>query len=528
MKQSLQIMMIMLLSLIAWDAHSMCSTTCNISAHTTLVPRKMSQNSVLELALDNYYEYHRPVCGDCPSWFSIEVTAPYYFKSTRAKRLAGYFLPNCQQCITIGENNTSTISSPWLSLFNGIATPYQSTLCMKPHRSVIGGAVRLFFDLSSFVENCGCWDQNWWLSIFIPFEQVRHNLDLTETPSANPGTFNGITNAIQAFNNPAWLYGKWSPTTLKKFGVDDICIKLGCDMFNNGCDHAGLYGLLFVPTGRGTKAKYLFEPLVGGNHVGAGVGVNADYAMYACDNYSLDFMLDARYAYFFKHKEVRSIDLFNGDLSRYLLVVLPNTMAMPMNTVMPLPGINYFTQKVEITPRSMFEIWAAVSFNRCNFHFEFGYDFWYCSKEKIQLPDVDLGVGIFDIAQRPATTGVCNITASCARICQAIPGTGAPVSDTTFTTVKNSKAINKEGTQLDGTSCCPVYCSQSNQCSYLNLDSAANPKALTSTVYAAASYDCCLCCEYPVLIGVGGQYEFAHRRSALSQYGVWLKTAISF
>jgi hypothetical protein len=150
------------------------------------------------------------------------------------------------------------------------------------------------------------------------------------------------------------------------------------------------------------------------------------------------------------------------------------------------------------------------------------------SKEKIQLPDLSLGVGIFDIAQRSAVTGICPITAHCARICQAVPGTGAPVSDTTFTPVQNSKAINKQGTQRDGSSCCPVYCAQTNQCSYLNLDSAANPKALTSTIYAAASYDCCMCCEYPVMIGFGGQYEIAHRNSALSQYGVWLKTAISF
>ena len=61
----------------------------------------------------------------------------------------------------------------------------------------------------------------------------------------------------------------------------------------------------------------------------------------------------------------------------------------------------------------------------------------------------------------------------------------------------------------------------------LNLNSAAQPQALSSTVYAAISYDCCAC-NYPVMIGVGGQYEFAHRISALSQYGVWLKTAISF
>ena len=86
MKQKIRIIVVMLLSIMAYDMQAMCSVGCNISAHTTLVPRKMSQNLVLELALDNYYEYHRPECGDCPSWFSLEVTAPYYFRSTRAKK----------------------------------------------------------------------------------------------------------------------------------------------------------------------------------------------------------------------------------------------------------------------------------------------------------------------------------------------------------------------------------------------------------------------------------------------------------
>ena len=69
-----------------------------------------------------------------------------------------------------------------------------------------------------------------------------------------------------------------------------------------------------MPTGHGTKQIY--EPLVGGNHIGAGVGPNADYLIYECGNNSLDFSdFDARYAYFFKHEKcVRSI---------YLTVIYP-------------------------------------------------------------------------------------------------------------------------------------------------------------------------------------------------------------
>jgi hypothetical protein len=459
---------------------AMCSTECNISSHTTFVPRTMAQNLVLELALDNYYTYHiMPEAGEC-SWLSLQVTAPYFFKSNKKHKLSEYFLPKCQRCIAVGQNNVSDVSTPWLEIISPASAPFSSTICLHPTRTVIGGAVRLFFDFRSFFSDSDCW-QNWWASIFIPIQQVRHDLHIQETPnlgSGSPTVPPSFPNVIAALNNPAWIYGKFSPKKLKRTGIDDICIKLGIDFIRNDCRHLGVYGLVFVPTGRGPDARYLFEPLVGTKYPGVGVGFNFDSEIYACNDRSIDFMVEGRYAHLFKHKELRSIDLFNGDWSRYLLVVTPT------NTANPLPGINFFTQEVSVHPRSFYEVWAAFSFNCCNWHLEFGYDFWMRSKEKIKLADKDLGVGIYDIAFNPSIA--CPVSAHCARICQGVPTLpDAPVSDTTFTTVKNSKAINKEGTQRDGTSCCPVYCAQANQCSYLNLDSAANPRALSSTIYGA-------------------------------------------
>ena len=531
MKQKIYLLLCMLCPFIMQNADGMCSERCNISTHTTLIPRQLSQNSVLELGLFNYFDHHRDLeCNACESWVNVEVVAPYYFKSTRSSKLAQYFIPRCQDCVSVGQNNTSDISSPWLNVSGTGSFPYQSTICIAPTRSVVGGALRLYFDLSGFLDNCGCFGSHWWASIFIPVQQVRHNLHVSETLAFGSGVgllASGFAFASQALNNPAWTFGKWSPNTLTKVGVDDIAVKLGYDFADGDCGDASLYALLFIPTGRGTKAKYMFEPLVGGNHVGLGLGFNGDYRAYECDQTSVDLMCDVRYAYFFKHTERRSIDLFNGDLSRYLLVVQQATLAAPDAQVTPLPGINAFTQDVKITPRGMFEVWAAIGFNSCNWHLELGYDFWLRSKEKISLPDKTLDVGIFDIAAalNPAA-GICAITAHCARICQALPGADAPVSDATFTFVQNSNAINEQGTTQDGNSCCPVFCAAPNQCSFLNLDSAASPRALSSTIYGAISRECCWC-DHAIMVGVGAQYEFANR-SALSQYGLWLKTAISF
>lgn len=505
-------------------SEGMCSTACNICSHTTFVPRTMAQNSVLELALHNYFTYHMPCCSECPPWVSVQVTAPYYFRSTKSHDLAEFFSPNCNECITVAQNNTSDISSLWLGIISPVNAPFSSKICLRPQRTVIGGAIRLFFDFSSWFPCDDCWANNWWASIFIPIQQVRHDLNMVETSTIGSGTPTvppSFANVIAAFSNPDWKYGKLSPKKLKKSGVDDICIKFGVDVIKDSCKHVGVYALGFIPTGKGTKAEFLFEPLVGSKHAGVGIGFNFDGQAYAGDSQSINFMVDARYAHLFKHKEIRSVDLFNGDWSRYLLVVSET------NPTQPLPGINFFTQEVTVNPRSVLEVWAALSFNRCNWHLEIGGDFWMRSKEKIKLADKDFGVGILDIAFNPNSQ--CPTTAHCARICQSVPNQpDAPISDSPlFITVKNSDSANRQGTSFDGNTCNGPECSQQNQCSFLNLDSAAHPRALSSTIYAAISWDGCLC-STPAMIGIGGQYEFAHRTSALSQYGVWLKTAISF
>ena len=58
-------------------------------------------------------------------------------------------------------------------------------------------------------------------------------------------------------------------------------------------------------------------------------------------------------------------------------------------------------------------------------------------KKKFRCLMKILGVGIYDIAYDPYTT--CQISASCAKICQSVPTLpGAPASDTTFVIVQNS------------------------------------------------------------------------------------------
>ena len=305
----------------------------------------------------------------------------------------------------------------------------------------------------------------------------------------------GFPDAIAAFNNPAGCFGKLVNRTLKKTGIDDIALKVGCDFVRSCEKNGGLYGVLYIPTASRSKAKHLFEPIIGnGKHVGLGVGATGDYCLSACETSSWTFLADLSYAYFFSGRERRSIDLINGEWSRYLLV--SRVADIEAGIVNPLPGINFFTRSVNITPRGMVDLFIAFHYDHCSWNFEAGYDFWWRQKERLCIRPCEQNIAIFDI------DGVCppgRTSASTASITAALPGPGGPISDPVVTPFKNSD---------------------------FNGRSAAHPAAYSSTIYGAFSYNFDIC--HPGMIGVGISYEFAHKNSALTQLGVWLKGAVCF
>jgi hypothetical protein len=61
----------------------------------------------------------------------------------------------------------------------------------------------------------------------------------------------------------------------------------------------------------------------------------------------------------------------------------------------------------------------------------------------------------------------------------------------------------------------------------LDLRSAAHPCSQQQTIYGALGYhydDYC----YPTVLGIGGSYQFCEYNTALNQWMLWGKVAVSF
>jgi hypothetical protein len=465
-----------------------------VHSHTFFMPRQVTFDQTFELAIANYDIYHPLDCDkECP-WGIHFYATPFYQKSRKDEcGLTRFFLPNGKCAIDLEQNGTGDVNPLFLQLSSPAATPFSSIFSIEPQRKSAGAVFNIRWDLGRYFD---CWD-GLWFSLNTAVLHVKHNLNVCEKP-ATQVTCPPFANACAAFNNPEWTAGRIPCCSKKHTGLDDIQVKLGYDWFACDCqglDHLTFYLVGGIPTGKRPKSCFLFEPIVGSKHGSFGFGVNADNKIWAgCDS-DITWMVDLKYRYVFKATERRSFDLCaNGDWSRFLLLANVN------DPITPIPAINVLTTKVKVTPRSTIDFWTALHYHYCNWGLEAGYNLWWRQAEKVRLdctPDL-AGLGIFDLAGARILQPT---SASTANISQSIGGVNPVVSDATFVQLRTSD---------------------------LNLKSAAHPKALSHKVYGAIDYRNCWC-NYPLLIGFAGSYEFARpRRNAFEQWAVFGKLGITF
>lgn len=493
-------------------------------AHTTFIPRSVTYDLTLELAMNNYWWYHdlREEESDRCFPFSF-IISPFYMKSRNGCDLAPYFLPNDKTEISVQENGLGDVNSLWLQLLGPVTNSFDQKISISPERKAFGGYFNLNFDLSRWFD-CA------WFRIAFAAMRVSHNLNVRESqPLYSTSSGSGQRTALDVLNgsinnlsplqviDPAsrtidLLAGKWSRCALQRSGVDDIQLKLGRDWLWD-CRRLSVYILGGIPTGQRPTAQYLFEPVVGSRHGAVGFGLDGEHIIWDDGNFNFVFMADFRYRYLFEGTECRSFDICpNGEFSRYLLLI---DQATPSAL---LPGINTFTGSAKVTPRSTVDLWLAFHGQYCDWNLELGYNFWWRQREKVcfcqGLPN---NIGVVAITAGGTSNGT---TASTATIAQGPQGvlfnplaTDSALTGGTVTFVPLSSA------------------------SSIDIDSATNPATVTNKLYAAISRNHTLC-NREVLCGFAGSYEFASNSRAsgdlvdhphaLEQIAFWFNLGINF
>ena len=355
---------------------------------------------------------------------------------------------------------------------------YTSTVTFDPKMYMVGALVHFYKQ---------------WEHVFIDIKTALLNchtqLEITEVGGDTGGVYLSdgelIENAYDAFTQSDWNYGKIGRERTKT-GLDNIQVIFGAaaDMSSFSSDSTKTYfagfALLEIPTGKGSKAKYLFEPQVGTNHVALGAGV--DFMVAADNGFSL--VVGGNYRYIFEAEERRSFDLVNnGQWSRYL--GLQQISEIGSGPVAPLPGINLFTKDVNVDGRNQVTAYARLQkrFKECLF--ELSYNYFYTQQET--LTDVDViksGFGIYQVS------------------------TGGGVSTASTAT------IDQRYSTLDAT---PVTTVTAD----LDLNSAAAKHWVSNTIAARLQH-----VGEKTTYGIGGSADVAASLQAISTWSVWLNLEV--
>ena len=489
-------------------------------ASTIFVPRQLSYNPIFENALvcsskvynqDRFSHIHK-------FDHAIISLKPIYTQNVGSK-FGQYFSIDNKSVLDVQENGTGDIGSEWFNVqAPGSTNFYSSELSFNPRRRTLG--IMLYASVN-FAEHFS-------VSANTALINTRNNMNIYESGVAMLGQEPGFRNMKQAFAHQDLQYGAIRGTQSKS-GFDDIQIKLiyhsfatqhahydsdSIDMYDvsksintfykDKHKHSGdrdkvgrlyyeAYLLAGIPTGDGSQAQYLFEPLVGSNHAQIGLGGNMHY------NYGKwKFQAEAKWRYAFAADEMRSFDLTqNGQWSRYLQVV------NSLNKYVYYPAINNFTCSAKVTPQNSFDFYMAAYWDTdYGWHCELGYDFWIRQAEKISVSPVlpIPSIGIADlpgiIKQVPPPQ-----SASTATISQQIaPGENSIASDLAFVSIQPTD---------------------------FNLNSAGAPKSISNSIYGTIGHTKELM-NHLVRTSFSLAYECGHGVNVPNNISVFINMDVSF
>jgi len=284
-----------------------------------------------------------------------------------------------------------------------------------------------------------------------------------------------------------------------KTSIPEIPFKLGWNFWSTEKHHAGINLGVVFPTGPKGKSEFLFEPLGGGNgqHWGLGAGIDTKFTPWKHAEQSLNILLVMDYRYLFKNSETRTLGLKDIPWSQYMLYARVGTAGVE-------PLAELLTDKCNVTPGSQVDFLAGLAYNCGGFTFDLGYELYAREREKVSKK--------FTIDETAAT------------------GYALAANDYDAHSVfAFTNGILKANADISATRSHEGAAAATTQILNSDIDTsvAQTPSQVTNKIYGGIGYSFNKW-ETPLMLGLGGEYEFASKQKALENWGVNAKIGISF
>lgn len=510
------------------DDDDCCSCHCLVSAHTFMNVRPQFQGASPEKI--SLWRYERMYAREDGKHGAFQIV-PFGGRSTEASRMATYFMPFCKSTLVVAESSADDVARDIDATAFGIFSVdgnFQSNISFRPRQSVAGVGLSWRQRLSRNEEPKG-----FWFEASMPIEHVRNSVNLCETVINSGGgvidadeVSNAQPNMTTAFQQASFLFGRVpcdcdGDGGMSKTGIADLDLRIGYGWKNEGICHLESYIGVLVPTGNKVKGCNIFEPILGHNHhVGFEFGNAMGFRIWSNEEKEREIWMETSIhsIYLNSNWERRSFDVKYKPWSRYLPVYTSFAQAQAAANNTPTgtgnvnytPGINVFTQDLKIQGRFQRTLNSALRYQSAHFVAEGGFNFFAQDAECAQLCNWCGTVAFLDCrAQQPNNPASTAIN----------PYLGVP---TRYRTITNCNFGCNTSTFSEDTYNAAVI-TQSD----LDFASAAAPAQMLYTFYGTLGYRWDNI-EYPVLLTLGGSYEFASDNSGLDRWLIWGKIGMSY
>jgi len=464
----------------------------------------------------------------------------FFGNTTNPSDIAKYFLPNCKDFITVGEDASESAVSRTrdINAFNlGVLTDdilnpatydevrndgytnltFESKVTFCPQQKMCG----LGLAYQQRLPN------KFWFDIAAPIIRVKNILGvkeyvLNEGGDGNPDVPTGyFANALCALGdcNTARKYGRIVSRSMKKTRVSQIELRVGRSLIDDESLVGGFAGV-YIPTGNKPTAYYLFEPVVGNNqHWGVIFGGYGKFELLRDDrDRTFNTVYNAATRYFAPNHQRRSFDLKDRAWSRYLKVWKSDND----NTDVAIADlgtnvdylINYSTLCVKVKPYYSYDFNFGLNYTDRGFKMEVGYNLYARKAEEVCFDHPMKGeVGLMALRyylDDPDSQGE--------------PRTyqGAQIGESIFKVDIGSfvdDVINVSGPDV-AAAYVPITVND------LDPMSGAAPASISQTIYGSMGYEW-NDLEFPAFLNGGLSYEFTNDNTSVRRWTAWLKLGFS-
>ncbi len=461
-----------------------------------------------------------------------------YYQSFSNSKIGKYLFFNGTDVMTIGAQKTTTTNTT-TDIMNSnllLSSWYTGTITASPKVQTLVSSFDLFVGFNEWVDGL-------WFQVQAPLVWTKWNVnltDLTSTPSTNAVQYDyqfdtGVlqsaatalpyTSAAAAFAGTAtyadqinpWRYGRvaGSQSTTK---LGDVHMTLGYDFVLKENMHFGLGIHALLGAGGKSKAKYMFEPVVGyAGRFGVGGTIDTAIRLWERDeDHQFTAWLHGDVYTVFDNTQVRSFDLnttMGGVGSRYNLVKKMTNLTSGTVTYSGEMDsmINVGTRQAKIGMDVAYDVTLMFIYQHGNFTVDFGYTAGGHSSEKFKSWVDSIAANTYVLwTPGTANAGATTTTAGSAQSTYA----GVAVSGLISGTLTTLSSSNYATYVIDNTK--------------LDQSSALAPSAMGNVIFGGVNY-CWMDNDWAPCLGGGASVEFSgSSNKTLDVWGIFLQGNVSF